>query len=562
MLSSTCDEARTHAAIAMFHLSTTADNKISMTTMGGIARLVKLLRVDSGSDEAQRHAAGALWQLASSPDNRNAIVEAGGIPLLVELLQKTDPEGEKKAVEPMSAPTPRRRGADSISESAIMLTKETAAAVLGELARSQTSFRAKICKAGGVPPLVELMHSESDGAVKQATKTIWGLVSEPKFRPPVLRLPGAIERLVEILRKADGETQGFAAATLAYLAEEANGLDEIKGVGGAGPLITIALGQDSWLRTQCVRVLELLGYDDPAKAPSKKPEVAYTSNSTAPKPEAKRVVNRVERLLQEEKDRLNALAATTHSEQLWMLEEKKKLELVVNEEHQSDLAAKLKIGDRVLVKTSTGDSTRQAEVMFVGKIEQIAPGYWIGVQYDEPVGKNDGSVQGIRFFDCAPDHGGFLRPDKISPDPNPPPPRVIKTEEEKEKEAEEAEDASKEEKGKKAKRPPKAKPQKDESEMSDKELFLLHNPPPEPPPPPPPAPVPAAETKAPPASARPAQPSPPTARGGPAATARGAPAGSRSPTGRPPKSPVAPAAASADASLSGLGMDEESVLPL
>jgi len=45
---------------------------------------------------------------------------------------------------------------------------------------------------------------------------------------------------------------------------------------------------------------------------------------------------------------------------------------------------------------------------------KFAPGEWIGVVTDEPVGKNDGSVQGTRYFCCAPHHGLFLRPKHVT----------------------------------------------------------------------------------------------------------------------------------------------------
>ena len=40
-------------------------------------------------------------------------------------------------------------------------------------------------------------------------------------------------------------------------------------------------------------------------------------------------------------------------------------------------------------------------------------GWWIGVQYDEPVGKNNGSVKGVRYFECPDGDGGRLRPYKV-----------------------------------------------------------------------------------------------------------------------------------------------------
>ena len=52
---------------------------------------------------------------------------------------------------------------------------------------------------------------------------------------------------------------------------------------------------------------------------------------------------------------------------------------------------------------------RTATVRFVGETH-FAPGDWIGVELNEATGKNDGAVQGQRYFDCGLGHGMFVKP--------------------------------------------------------------------------------------------------------------------------------------------------------
>ncbi|CAM9977481.1 unnamed protein product [Pylaiella littoralis] len=53
-------------------------------------------------------------------------------------------------------------------------------------------------------------------------------------------------------------------------------------------------------------------------------------------------------------------------------------------------------------------------VRFVG-MTRFSQGLWVGVELDACDGRNDGEVQGTRYFACAPGHGVFVRTDSVAP---------------------------------------------------------------------------------------------------------------------------------------------------
>ncbi|KAK3705797.1 hypothetical protein LTR37_013104 [Vermiconidia calcicola] len=57
---------------------------------------------------------------------------------------------------------------------------------------------------------------------------------------------------------------------------------------------------------------------------------------------------------------------------------------------------------------------RRGAVRFIGDVGEIpGVGAWIGVELDEPTGKNDGSVKGARYFVCKSNCGAFVRPERV-----------------------------------------------------------------------------------------------------------------------------------------------------
>lgn len=64
-----------------------------------------------------------------------------------------------------------------------------------------------------------------------------------------------------------------------------------------------------------------------------------------------------------------------------------------------------------------GEDEKRGEVMYVGEVEQIPGGVgkWIGIKLDEPVGRNEGSLGGKRYWgnEGDPKHGVFVRPERV-----------------------------------------------------------------------------------------------------------------------------------------------------
>lgn len=85
---------------------------------------------------------------------------------------------------------------------------------------------------------------------------------------------------------------------------------------------------------------------------------------------------------------------------------KMELEKSLNEEH----SLKLQLNERCSVKSDGKE--RRGNLRFIGFIPELNDdGIWCGVEFDEPVGKNNGIFKGKTYFGpVKPNYGGFVKP--------------------------------------------------------------------------------------------------------------------------------------------------------
>jgi CAP-Gly domain len=68
----------------------------------------------------------------------------------------------------------------------------------------------------------------------------------------------------------------------------------------------------------------------------------------------------------------------------------------------------LELGQTVLSKDG-----RQGVIRYIGNAA-FATGAWLGLELPDDKGKNDGSINGERYFECQPGFGIFVRPESIT----------------------------------------------------------------------------------------------------------------------------------------------------
>ena len=71
------------------------------------------------------------------------------------------------------------------------------------------------------------------------------------------------------------------------------------------------------------------------------------------------------------------------------------------------------MGDYKIGQTVQFGDQRQGIVRWLGR-GAFAAGEWVGLELPDDTGKNDGSVKGERYFECAPGHGMMIRPEAIT----------------------------------------------------------------------------------------------------------------------------------------------------
>ena len=199
---------RVQAQAARSMLCLAAENVTTQCLLAkseGIPPLIALVK--KSSPEAQQHAACALWHLASQAENRTLIVDAGAIKPLISMLAAEDEESGKR--------TPRS-------------PNELAALILVRLARGNADVSAEIAEKAGIVPLVRLLSQGTNGSKQMAASCLTELALVSRNRDMIANAGGidATTRLLSSPTIGTPEVAARMLAHLAYKDDERDPSEE------------------------------------------------------------------------------------------------------------------------------------------------------------------------------------------------------------------------------------------------------------------------------------------------------------------------------------------------
>ena len=182
----------------------------------GVPPLLSLLR--SGSTVSQEHAARAIWTLCMAVENQCVIVEGGAIPELVGLFKTGSQAAQGYAAAVISELSkgalaarnaePAGTGNDAVSDPEI---PDTASSQDGELLTQ--------C-AVAIPSLVALLNTGSEMAKEQAVGALWQLSTISAHRDAIAKA-GGVPPIIQLLDDGTPAAYAHVVAVLARLAEGA-----------------------------------------------------------------------------------------------------------------------------------------------------------------------------------------------------------------------------------------------------------------------------------------------------------------------------------------------------
>ncbi|KAK9453640.1 armadillo-type protein [Dipodascopsis uninucleata] len=279
-------EVQCNAVGCITNLATHEENKVRIARSGALGPLTKLAK--SKDERVQRNATGALLNMTHSDENRQELVNAGAIPVLVSLLQSPDSDVQYYCTTALSNiavdASNRQILAEtepklvsclvSLMDKGVTKVQCQAALALRNLA-SDDKCQLDIVNAGGLPPLLRLLQSNSSHLILSSVACIRNISIHPDNESPIIDA-GFLKPLVSLLHKNDSgnsvnsaiedEIQCHVISTLRNLAASSErNKKAIVEAGAVDKCISLVLDASTSVQSEMTACIAVLALSDELK---------------------------------------------------------------------------------------------------------------------------------------------------------------------------------------------------------------------------------------------------------------------------------------------------------